>query len=239
MWGSLGASICVIWKSPHPGRWISELTESAWPRTYPVTCSVPVELYNIEHTHETCHKNIDLKILLTAMFLEGHKNGISSIESGLWPCREYRRYSSLIQSNFDGSRTDRWDSLRWKNINDIPDTVTDQILSTIYHCYVRKNMLCIKSEIMGGGSGKWNNVQCRPQMDRRRCIRAMHEHRWAQKPGGWGLNILNLRGRNIHKFVHEEESYIRIRKVGGPEILEEGPVIIFPHPSSLLDKDWT
>ncbi len=36
------------------------------------------------------------------------------------------------------------DSSRRERIDVIPDTVTDRILSTIYHCYVRKNMLCIK-----------------------------------------------------------------------------------------------
>ncbi len=39
------------------------------------------------------------------MFLEGHKNGIVDRIKSVWTKAEYRRYSSLIQSNFDGPTT--------------------------------------------------------------------------------------------------------------------------------------
>ena len=60
--------------------------------------------------------------------MEGHRIRISSLEYSPWSCREYRRR---------------------KNIDNIPDTVKDYIVSTIYDCYVRKNMLYMKSKVIG------------------------------------------------------------------------------------------
>ncbi len=49
--GSMGASICVIWKSPHPGRCTRLLTDRGCPRRYPVTFRVPSLLCNNDKLH--------------------------------------------------------------------------------------------------------------------------------------------------------------------------------------------
>ncbi len=65
------------------------------------------------------------------------------------PCLEYCRYSSLFQSIFgrpttSGSVYLAWyNSLRRKNIDDVPDTVYRYIPSTVIMCV--KTVLCIKS----------------------------------------------------------------------------------------------